>query len=297
MEKPEKTLEVPKKTEEKFYDSAYTTSPYDYKAKNKTYKPYNNTTYNYYNKGYPKGSRYNDYKTNNSYNRKYEEFEVIEYVPKTAQVVNDDSTTHKRIETPKKAEFNNSKPESHHKQDLTHKQDISVESGKKDNKLDEIAKNPNISLQSLQEKLTESLDIKKPEGKKNEEINKNIPFDTNFISRTHSENTQQNMTQPPIYSQFPGKNINNNNTLGFVNSNNNSSNNANNGNNNQGNQNNNNNNKNQPSNLITMGQLPQGIQLAAPNQNVNNFNLPVLYLMMPNGQQLPVFLTPVYIHI
>jgi hypothetical protein len=48
-----------------------------------------------------------------------------------------------------------------------------------------------------------------------------------------------------------------------------------------------------PPNLtnIQTAPLPNNNQQGMPN--MNNFNLPVLYLMMPNGQQVPVLLTPV----
>ena len=159
-----------------------------------------------------------------------------------------------------------------------------------ENKIEDLSKIPaNISIQSLQDKISESLDLKKAEGNINKikDNNTNPAFETNFI-RSHSENTQSNTqsNNPPAYSQFPMKNfmnpqnLNNNNINNTMNQT------------NAANVNLNNMTKTPP-NLtnIQTAPLPNNNQQGMPN--MNNFNLPVLYLMMPNGQQVPVLLTPV----
>jgi len=245
-EKTEKTDEKNEKNDLKFYDSAHNTHE---KPKPKPFKAYKAPVPH-------KNMVKNGYKGNKKYDADFE----VEYVKKTVE-----------------------KPEEKHKEIREIPQETKPEIiAAKNPKIEDLVKNPqNISIQSLQEKITESLDLKKPEVKKTDEISnkklENVVFDTNFITRAHSENLQ-NINNPPIYSQFPVKNFVNNQQINS---------------NNQGISNN-----NQIQNLVTGKNPPNlmnmGVQLQSnASQGINSLNLPVLYLMMPNGQQIPVLLTPV----
>lgn len=163
----------------------------------------------------------------------------------------------------------------------------------------------NLNIQSLQEKIAETLDIKKPDQRAHEEqVKEAVQLAGNNISQNIQNNSSNFNNNTPVYSQFPNKNnnimsnpanlqqdmINNQVPQQTLN-------------NNPNLQQNINNNPNLQPNVLNNFQQnmnkTQGNFINMPNpvsnSSGNPFNLPVLYLMTATGQQIPVLLTPVKI--